>query len=92
VSFAPVVARVAKLVVVLAPFFGWCKMLQIAALAVSIGLIVLGIKGFTPSGLAFSKTKTLTGSSARIVGALCILGGLGLIPLIFLFFWLVGSR
>ena len=59
-------------------------MIQIALLAVSVGLIILGIKGFRPSGLAFSKTKTLTGRSARIVGALCILEGLGLIPLLFL--------
>jgi hypothetical protein len=43
-------------------------MIQIALVALSIGLIVLGVKGFTRSGLAFSKTTTLTGPKAKIVG------------------------
>jgi hypothetical protein len=67
-------------------------MIQIALIALSLGLILLGIKGFTSSGLAFSKTKTITGTPAKIVGSLCILGGLGLIPLFFLIFWAFGSR
>ncbi len=62
-------------------------MIQIALLAVSVGLVVLGIKGFTRSGLAFSQTKTLTGTSAKIVGSICILSGLGLIPLFLLIIW-----
>ena len=56
-------------------------MLQIAAIVVSIALIILGVKGFTSSGIAFSRTKTLTGRTAKVVGTLCILGGLGFIPL-----------
>lgn len=67
-------------------------MIQIALVAVSVGLIILGIKGFTPSGLALSKTRTLTGSSAKVIGALCILAGLGLIPLVLLAFWATSSR
>ena len=67
-------------------------MIQIALLAVSVGLIILGIKGFTPSGFALSRTRTMTGSSAKIVGAICILAGLGLIPLVLLVFWATSSR
>lgn len=54
---------------------------------VSVALIILGIKGFTPSGLALSKSTTLTGPKARLVGTLCILSGLALIPLFMLVFW-----
>jgi hypothetical protein len=67
-------------------------MIQIALVALSIGLIVLGVKGFTRSGLAFSKTTTLTGTKAKIVGVLCILGGIGLIPLFVLMIWAFSSR
>jgi hypothetical protein len=67
-------------------------MLQIAVVAVSVGLIILGIKGFTRSGLAFSNSRTLKGKSAKVVGAICILSGLGFIPLVFLIFWALGSR
>ena len=37
-------------------------MIQIAVLAVSIGLIVLGIKGFTASGIPLTKTTALKGT------------------------------
>ena len=67
-------------------------MLQLALLAVSIGLIVLGIKGFTASGLAFSRTKTLTGGTAKIVGALCIVAGVSLVPLLVLVLWLTRQK
>lgn len=59
-------------------------MIQVALVGVSLCLIVLGVKGFTQKGLALSKTKTLTGAPAMLVGVFCILGGLGLIPLFFL--------
>lgn len=59
-------------------------MVQIALIAVSIGLIVLGIQGFTAKGLAFSKSTTLKGTPAKFVGVCCILGGIGLIPAMFL--------
>lgn len=54
---------------------------------VSAGLIVLGIKGFMPGGLALSKKITLTGPKARLVGVLCMLGGLALMPLFLLVIW-----
>lgn len=56
-------------------------MIQIALVLVSIGLIVLGAKGFTKQGLQVSRKTTLTGTPAKIVGVLCILGGFVLIPL-----------
>lgn len=62
-------------------------MIQILMIGCSIGLIILGIKGFTPSGLAFSKTTTLRGTSGKIVGTACIIGGIALIPLFFVIVW-----
>ena len=59
-------------------------MIQIAVLAVAGCLIVLGIKGFTASGIPLSKTTTLKGTSGKVVGTICILAGLAFIPL-FLF-------
>ena len=57
-------------------------MIQIALIAVSIGLVVIGIKGFTKDGLTLTRKMRLTGASGKIVGTLCILLGLGLIPLV----------
>ncbi len=65
-------------------------MIQIALVAVSVGLIILGIKGFTRSGLALSNTTNLTGIPGKVVGVLCILGGLGLIPLLIVVLWATG--
>lgn len=61
-------------------------MIQIAILAVCIGLVVVGIKGFTKSGLPLSRNRTLRGNTARIVGTICILLGVGFIPLCILLF------
>jgi len=60
-------------------------MLQIALVLVAIGLIVLGIKGFTEAGIPISKTTTLKGKSGKIAGVACILGGLLLIPAFMVF-------
>ncbi len=35
-------------------------------------MIGLGIKGFTKSGIAFSKNRTLTGRSGKIVGGIAV--------------------
>jgi hypothetical protein len=67
-------------------------MIQIAMVVVSVCLIVLGIKGFTRSGLALSKTTTLTGTSAKVVGVLCILGGIAVIPMFLLLIALMSAR
>ncbi|MBC7856210.1 MAG: hypothetical protein IAF94_22495 [Pirellulaceae bacterium] len=53
----------------------------------SIGLVVLGIKGFTASGIPLSKKTTLQGTSGKIVGAICIMAGVAFIPLFLLAFW-----
>ena len=55
-------------------------MIQIAVLAVSVGLVFLGAKGFTASGIPLTKTVTLNGTRGKIVGVICMLAGLGFIP------------
>jgi hypothetical protein len=54
---------------------------QIALIVVSVCLVILGIKGFTGSGLALSKATILHGWRARIAGTLCIIAGIVLVPL-----------
>lgn len=70
-------------------------MIQVALIVVSILLIVIGAKGFTSSGVQLSRNTILRGRTGRIVGAACIVTGLGLIPLFLLLFvkysaWLGG--
>lgn len=55
--------------------------IQIALGVLAVLFIVIGGKGFTPSGLQFSKNTFLRGRSGKIVGALCIAFGIALIPL-----------
>jgi hypothetical protein len=62
-------------------------MIQIALLAVSIALIVLGAKGFTASGIPLSKETTLKGTTGKIVGVICILAGVILVPIFMLVAW-----
>jgi len=66
-------------------------MIQIALVVVSIGLVVIGIKGFTRDGLTLTRTTRLSGASGKIVGTLCILLGLGLIPLVLVLSGLYGA-
>lgn len=66
-------------------------MIQIGVLLVSIGLIVLGIKGFTASGIPISKAVVLKGTSGKVAGVVCILAGLAFIPLVLLAFLLYGQ-
>jgi hypothetical protein len=66
-------------------------MIQIALLVLSVLLVIIGIKGFTPSGLQLSKNTNLVGRRGKIVGAICIALGIGLIPLFLLFFFAYGS-
>ncbi len=70
-------------------------MIQIAVVVLSILLVVIGVKGFTPSGLQLSQKTTLKGRTGKIVGTICIAFGIGLIPLFLLMFvkyssWLGG--
>ena len=66
-------------------------MIQIALVVVSIGLVVIGIKGVTKDGLTLTRSTRLTGASGKIVGTLCILLGLTLIPLVLVVSGLYGS-
>ena len=66
-------------------------MVQIAVLLVSIGLIVLGVKGFTASGIPLSKTVVLKGTSGKIAGVICILAGILFIPAFILAFLAYGT-
>ena len=66
-------------------------MIQIAVVAVSVGLIVLGIKGFTSSGIPLTKNVSLNGTRGKIVGTLCILAGLAVVPVFLLVFWITGN-
>jgi len=59
---------------------------KLAVLAVSIGLVTLGMKGFTASGIRLSKTVVLKGTSAKMVGVVCILAGLAFIAALLLGF------
>ncbi|MGI9466384.1 MAG: hypothetical protein ACR2OA_04610 [Rubripirellula sp.] len=66
-------------------------MIQIGLVVLSILLAVIGIKGFTSSGLRFSKNTVLKGRNGKIVGAICIAVGIGLIPLFLLLFIIYSS-
>ncbi|MEX2174756.1 MAG: hypothetical protein WD872_10365 [Pirellulaceae bacterium] len=61
-------------------------MIQIAVLAVSIGLIFLGV-GFTAGGIPLTKTTALKGTQGKIAGVVCIVAGVLFIPLFLLAFF-----
>ena len=48
---------------------------EIIGIAVGIAALLLGAKGFSKDGLPFTNTKRLTGTGAKIIGAICILIG-----------------
>ena len=53
---------------------------MILGLIIGFATIGLGMKAFTPKGLPLTSTKTLTGTTAKLVGIGCIiLGGLFLV-------------
>jgi hypothetical protein len=66
-------------------------MIQIGLLVASVALIILGAKGFTAGGIPFTRSATLIGTRAKVVGALCILGGLALIPAAVLMVWVMSE-
>ena len=49
-------------------------------------LIVLGVKGFTPGGLPFARSKALRGGPAMTIGSVSILLGVALLGTS-LWFW-----
>lgn len=40
--------------------------------------ILLGLKGFTPSGLPLTRGKNVTGFPAMVIGVFCLLVGIGI--------------
>jgi hypothetical protein len=58
--------------------------IQIAVIALAIGLIVIGVKGFTAEGIPLTKAKSLHGKAGQLAGVACILGGVLFIPAFFL--------
>jgi hypothetical protein len=62
-------------------------MILIAVVLVSIGLVFLGVKGFTASGIPLTKMAALKGTQGKIVGSICILAGLAFTPLFLLAFY-----
>jgi hypothetical protein len=48
----------------------------IIGIAIGVGAIILGARGFMPEGLPFTNSKRITGTAAKIVGVICILIGL----------------
>lgn len=54
---------------------------SIIGIAIGIGAILLGAKGFSREGLPFTDTKRLTGPAAKGVGVVCIVIGVACIAL-----------
>jgi hypothetical protein len=52
--------------------------------ALSVCLIAIGVNGFTHGGMRFSKKRVICGNAGKLLGTCCILGGILLIPTIFL--------
>jgi hypothetical protein len=48
-------------------------------IVIGIAAILLGLKGFTPAGLPLTSKKRLTGTTAKVLGAICLLVGLAFI-------------
>ena len=42
---------------------------------IGVGLVLLGLKGFSAEGIPFSAEKTLKGSTGKTVGIICIILG-----------------
>ncbi len=62
----------------------------IIGIALGIGVILLGVKGFSREGLPFTNTKRITGAAGQVVGIVCILIGLAFVALSVLPFLLRG--
>jgi len=60
--------------------------LAVIVTAVGVGLLILGLKGFSAEGIPFSSTTTLKGSTARVVGIVCLVLGS---PIALFGFWLI---
>jgi hypothetical protein len=48
---------------------------NIIGMVIGIGAFLLGGKGFTSTGLPFTRNKHITGAPAKIIGTICMLVG-----------------
>jgi hypothetical protein len=48
-------------------------------LALAVAFIFVGVKGFSAEGLAFSAKTRIKGMAGKVVGAVCVLIGLGIL-------------
>ncbi len=55
--------------------------ISLAIIVCGCGLIYFGILGFTEKGIRFSARQRLFGKSGKIVGTICIIGGIALVLL-----------
>ncbi|WP_425614991.1 hypothetical protein NA78x_004877 [Anatilimnocola sp. NA78] len=60
--------------------------LLIILLVCAILFVVIGITGFSKRGIPLSKTTYVNGISGKLIGTLCILTGVLLLPAFYLFF------
>ena len=60
--------------------------LAVVITAIGVGLVMLGLKGFSAEGIPFSATTTLKGSTGRVVGIICLVLGS---PIALFGFWLI---
>lgn len=59
---------------------------------IGIAAFLLGLKGFTPSGLPLTREKNITGVTAKVIGVFCCLLGVFLVlestlGVVSVFFW-----
>ena len=54
---------------------------NIIGIAIGVGAIALGAKGFSQSGLPLTKEKNITGGAAKAIGVVCFLIGAAFIGL-----------
>ena len=52
--------------------------LGLAIIACGVGLIYFVTRGFTDEGIRFSHETTLVGPTAKVVGVVCVVFGVGL--------------
>jgi hypothetical protein len=47
--------------------------------ALAFAAIVIGVKGFTRTGLPLTSKRNITGRAARVIGTICLILGLGFV-------------
>jgi hypothetical protein len=60
--------------------------IAIVIAAVGVGLVLVGLKGFSDEGIPLSSTSNLKGKTGRIVGIICLIAGS---PIAIAGFWMM---